>query len=194
MRRVAEAVALFCVCRQHGHDMSASAFAPPPVTAGSPVAKSSSPPAGLRRVGAAGTTTAAQRAFGRKHAAPGTAAPSGPLRAAAGSDGSDDGAVLQEEGEWRRFGSGSMSEEGSGAEDDDVERVGLKLPEIANPFKKAFDAGQNLRSTLADTLGQITGTASPVSACLLHALRLTSRCLLWPRLLETPELEECVVT
>ncbi|CAM9283124.1 unnamed protein product, partial [Ectocarpus sp. 8 AP-2014] len=170
MRRVAEAVALFCVCRQHGHDMSASAFAPPPVTAGSPVAKSSSPPAGLRRVVAAGTTAAAQRTFGRKHAAPGTAAPAGPLRAAAGGDGSDDGAAPQEEGEWRRFGSGSMSEEGSGAEDDDVERVALKLPEIANPFKKAFDAGQNLRSTLADTLGQITGTASPLEGVKIRSL------------------------
>lgn len=178
MRRVAEAVALFCVCRQHGHDMSASAFAPPPVTAGSPVAESSSPPAGLRRVGAAGTTAAAQRAFGRKHVPPGTAAPGGPLRATAGGDGRNDGTAPEEEGEWRRFGSGSASEEESGAQDDDVERIAVTLPEIANPFKKAFDAGQNLRSTLADTLGQITGTASPVSACLLCALTLTSRCSL----------------
>ncbi|CAM9678446.1 unnamed protein product, partial [Ectocarpus sp. 12 AP-2014] len=169
MRRVAEAVALFCICRQHGHDMSASAFAPPPVTAGSPVAKSSSPPAGLRRVGAAGTTAPAQHTFGRKHAAASTSAPAGPLRAAAGGDGGDGGAAPQEEGEWRRFGSGSMSEEGSGAEDD-VERVALKLPEIANPFKKAFDAGQNLRSTLADTLGQITGTASPLEGVKIRSL------------------------
>ncbi|CAN0024021.1 unnamed protein product [Ectocarpus sp. 12 AP-2014] len=180
MRRVAEAVVLFCICRQHGYDMSASAFAPPPATVGSPVAKSSSPPAGLRRVGAAGTTPAAQHTFGRKHAAAGTSAPAGPLRAAAGGDGGGDGAAPQEEGEWRRFGSGSMSEEGSGAEDDGVERVALKLPEIANPFKKAFDAGQNLRSTLADTLGQITGTASPLEGVKIRSLEEYERRLYSP--------------
>lgn len=38
-----------------------------------------------------------------------------------------------------------------------------QLPEVVNPFKLAFDAGRNLRATLAKNLEQITGTASPVS-------------------------------
>lgn len=41
----------------------------------------------------------------------------------------------------------------------------IPLPEIdiVNPFKVAFDAGRTLRASFATTLGQITGTASPVS-------------------------------
>lgn len=90
------------------------------------------------------------------------------MRAAAGDDtsGKDGGGQEEEEGEWRRFGSGRLEEdeeEQFGGVEDDVERIGLTLPEISNPFKAAFEAGQTLRSTLADTLGQITGTASPVS-------------------------------
>lgn len=36
---------------------------------------------------------------------------------------------------------------------------------VVNPFKLAFDAGRNLRASVANTLEQITGTASPVSDC-----------------------------
>lgn len=38
----------------------------------------------------------------------------------------------------------------------------IKLPELVNPFKMAFEAGRNLRATLANNLEQITGAASPV--------------------------------
>lgn len=97
----------------------------------------------------------------KQHAQRAATAAAGPLRAAAG-DGDNNG----EEGEWRKFGSGRLDEEEDeeeGGVGDDVERIALTLPEISNPFKAAFEAGQTLRSTLADTLGQITGTASPVS-------------------------------
>lgn len=106
--------------------------------------------------------------FERKHAGrPATAATAaaGPLRAAAGDDNKDGGGAQEGEGEWRKFGSGRLDEEEEEEEEgfgDGVERIGLKLPEMSNPFKAAFEAGQTLRSTLADTLGQITGTASPV--------------------------------
>lgn len=83
----------------------------------------------------------------------------------------------------------------SGAQDDDVERIALTLPEMTNPFKKAFDAGQNLRSTLADTLGQITGTASPVSACLPPAcVKVYLPLFVAAEALDTPEMAERVVT
>lgn len=172
----AAAVVLFCVCRQQGNDVRAFTFSPPP-SAARPAPISSSP-SSLRRGGEAGLGALSQsssipsqshRVFehSNKHserAAAATAAV-GPLRAAAG-DGKDG---AEEEGEWRRFGSGRLEaeeeEEGQamdGSIADDVERIGLTLPEISNPFKAAFEAGQTLRSTLADTLGQITGTASPV--------------------------------
>ena len=37
-----------------------------------------------------------------------------------------------------------------------------QLGDVVNPFKLALDAGRNLRATLAKSLEQITGTASPV--------------------------------
>lgn len=176
--RGAAAAVLFCVCRQHGNDVRAFTFSPPPSTAGP--APGSSSPAGLRRGGAAGLgalsppsssllPTASHRAFERNHDERAAARAAGPLRAAAGDDNSGKdggGQEEEEEGEWRRFGSGRLEEdeeEQFGGVEDDVERIGLTLPEISNPFKAAFEAGQTLRSTLADTLGQITGTASPVS-------------------------------
>lgn len=186
--RGAAAVVLFCVCRQHGNGVCAFTFSPPPSTAGP--APSSSSPAGLRRGATAGLgafspsssslPTASHRVFEHKHhderAAAARAA--GPLRAAAGGDNSSSKDGGEEEGEWRKFGSGRLEEdeEGqSGVGEDDVERIALTLPEISNPFKKAFEAGQTLRSTLADTLGQITGTASPVRVraactCVEHRL------------------------
>ncbi|CAM9389894.1 unnamed protein product, partial [Hapterophycus canaliculatus] len=109
-----------------------------------------------------------RRVCARKHAT------TGPLSAAAGDGG---GAPQEEEGEWRRFGSGRFDEEGgedggleSTARADDLDRIGLKIPEIVNPFKVAFDAGQSLRSTFADTLGQITGTASPLEGVKIRSL------------------------
>lgn len=159
MRAATAVLLLFCVCRRQGNDVHAFTFSPPPSTAGS--ATSSSAPAGVRTggagLGAGALPSSPHPVFERKHARHATAA--GPLRAAAGDDKGG------EEGEWRKFGSGSMGkeeEEEFKIGEDGIERAGRQLPEISNPFKAAFDAGQALRLTLADTLGQITGTASPV--------------------------------
>ncbi|CAN0008305.1 unnamed protein product, partial [Scytosiphon promiscuus] len=192
-RAAATAAVLLGVCRQHGNDVRAFAFAPPPSTAGPPsssppgevgtaaVVAQSSAPTGLRsrggeRGGGAGiaggsswsSAASGRRVFPRKHATW-----TGPLSAAAGDGGG--GAPQEEEGEWRRFGSGRFDDD-VGAEGgletaaDDPDRIGLKIPEIVNPFKKAFNAGQSLRSTFADTLGQITGTASPLEGVKLRSL------------------------
>lgn len=59
----------------------------------------------------------------------------------------------------------SAIEEGAGMGRLDAEEGedGVSVPEIGNPFRRAFDAGRNLRATFANTLEQITGAASPVS-------------------------------
>lgn len=51
---------------------------------------------------------------------------------------------------------------GEGEEDEFDDGTRIKLPELVNPFKMAFEAGRNLRATLANNLEQITGAASPV--------------------------------
>lgn len=194
-RAAATAAVLLGVCRQHGNDVRAFTFAPPPLAAGPP---SSSPPGdagpaaavahsssstGLRSRGGGGSaagiaaggsswssSASDRRVFPRKHAT------TGPLSAAAGDGG-------EEEGEWRRFGSGRFddeeSEDGGVESVNDPDRVGLKIADIVNPFKKAFDAGQSLRSTFADTLGQITGTASPVSRGCVLVRGLFASCVLF---------------
>eukprot|EP00903_Cladosiphon_okamuranus_P020819 g19121.t1 len=182
----AAAAVLFCVCRQQGSEVRAFTFSSQPPSAAGP-ALSSSPPPSLRRAGPAGPLSSlpppSHRVFehSNKHTDRGVAAASAataartaaavPLRAAAG-DGKDG---AEEEGEWRRYGSGRFDDEEErqameGSLADDVERIKLTLPEISNPFKAAFEAGQTLRSTLADTLGQITGTASPLESVKLRSL------------------------
>lgn len=55
---------------------------------------------------------------------------------------------------------GSLDEEGT-------ESGRVSLPNIVNPFKVAFDAGRQLRMTIANNLEQITGAPSPVRLILL---------------------------
>lgn len=94
-----------------------------------------------------------------------------PLRAV-----EDGGGEAQGSGEGGQGGGGEGEEISSSSSSVDVdaggaEEASMALPEIVNPFKLAYDAGQKLRSTLANTLEQITGTAGPVSciACVCPA-------------------------
>lgn len=67
--------------------------------------------------------------------------------------------------ETRRQGddrSGGVATEGGGRGPQQEETKGGKGLDIVNPFKKAFDAGRDLRQSLATALESITGTASPV--------------------------------
>ncbi|CAN0144422.1 unnamed protein product [Ascophyllum nodosum] len=45
-----------------------------------------------------------------------------------------------------------------------------QLGDVVNPFKLALDAGRNLRATLAKSLEQITGTASPLEGVKIRSL------------------------
>lgn len=99
-----------------------------------------------------------QQQQGACHAVARTSPGVSPLRAAPGDDGFGPGG--EEGNAGSEFREGGVGGDGGEAEG---EEPGLAMPDIVNPFKLAFEAGQNLRSTLATTLEQITGTASPVS-------------------------------
>lgn len=82
---------------------------------------------------------------------------------------SDGSAVVTGSGNEELQREGADVEDGSDPQGSEVGRV--KLPNIVNPFKVAFDAGRQLRINLATNLEQITGTPSPVRCSWLLLFR-----------------------
>lgn len=192
--RVSAVLLCFGCVGQRGNDVQAFAFAPPSSVQPASSASSSSSSVSLSRQagGLAGAASSSSSSSGPRLASRGvlrrrrqqqqqqrgcssavartttlaTSSGVSPLRAGTGDDDRTREDWGREEGSGISGGSGAAGE-GEG------EQPGLAVPDIVNPFKLAFEAGQNLRSTLATTLEQITGSASPVRGwreCLLALL------------------------
>lgn len=186
--RVSAVLFLGCV-GQRGNNLHAFAFAPPSSAHPSPSASSSSTSSSAtlsqNRGGLAGAASSSsvhrlasrgvvRRQQGQQRCSSAVVARTrslarspgiSPLRAGAGDDGYQGAGEdrTREEGNTGSEIRGDSGAVGEGAGKGEAEEPGLAMPDIVNPFKLAFEAGQNLRATLATTLEQITGTASPVS-------------------------------
>ena len=183
------AVLFFLGCvGQRGNDVQAFAFAPPSSARQPPSASSCSTSHSATRGRNGGGPAAAaasssssrgvvrrqqQQQQGRRGCSYSVARTSplaissavSPLRAGVEDDGYEGAGEdrAREEGETGSESRGGSGAAGEGAGEGGAMEPGLAMPDIVNPFKLAFEAGQNLRATLANTLEQITGTASPVS-------------------------------
>lgn len=182
------AVLFFLGCvGQRGNDVQAFSFAPPSSARHAPSVSSCSTSDSITRSRNGGGLAAAsssssrgvvrrqqqQQQQGRRGCVYSVARTSplatssavSPLRAGAEDDGYEGAGEdrAREEGEIGSQTRGGSGAAGEGAGEGEATEPGLAMPDIVNPFKLAFDAGQKLRATLANTLEQITGTASPVS-------------------------------